>query len=407
MQSAIQELLAMPDREKREKGLNFTPLEISRQPETWRSTFDRFFDRKPALTEFLREAGFSGDGSEQPSVLLTGAGTSDYVARTVAPVLRRHWECEVAAAASTDLLTNAEDRILPGKKYLIVSFSRSGTSSEGVALMEQLVQSYPDQIRHLVVTCHDGGAMGQFKGAFPIVLDKLVNDQGLAMTSSFTNMVITGQCLANLRLLDSYKRILNTLVDIGSRLMPAASNVASELAKRRFQRICFLGSGVLHAVAEESALKVLELNAGRIPTLAQSHLGLRHGPLAFVNHETLVVSYLSSEQPRLSYELDLLEEIRRKRLCGEMAIVAPRLVSNLEKRIGALSRYVLALDSPADFRDDYLPAVDIFLGQLLGLFTSIENKITPDSPSTGAISRVVSHVKIYPPADHPLLAEAR
>jgi tagatose-6-phosphate ketose/aldose isomerase len=40
--------------------------------------------------------------------------------------------------------------------------------------------------------------------------------------------------------------------------------------------------------------------------------------------------------------------------------------------------------------------VDVIVGQLLGLFFSIRNGLTPDSPSpSGVISRVVSHVKIY------------
>jgi hypothetical protein len=41
--------------------------------------------------------------------------------------------------------------------------------------------------------------------------------------------------------------------------------------------------------------------------------------------------------------------------------------------------------------------VDVIVGQLLALFLSIRNGIHPDTPSTGAISRVVSHVKIYSP----------
>jgi hypothetical protein len=40
----------------------------------------------------------------------------------------------------------------------------------------------------------------------------------------------------------------------------------------------------------------------------------------------------------------------------------------------------------------------VIVGQLLALFLSIENGVRPDTPSTGAISRVVSHVKIYTPA---------
>ena len=156
--------------------------------------------------------------------------------------------------------------------------------------------------------------------------------------------------------------------------------------------MCFIGSGALRAVAEESSLKVLELNAGKIATIAQSPLGLRHGPLSFVNEETLLVAYLSSDEQRICYELDLLEEIARKNLAGDIAVVAPHTT----KRIANITQNIVSLEAAAIASDIYRAPVDIILGQMLGLFTSLANGMLPDSPSAGAIGRVVSHVKIYP-----------
>jgi D-galactosamine 6-phosphate deaminase/isomerase len=46
--------------------------------------------------------------------------------------------------------------------------------------------------------------------------------------------------------------------------------------------------------------------------------------------------------------------------------------------------------------DAYGPPVDAPFGQLLGLFVSLRQGLKPDTPSpNGAISRVVSEVKIY------------
>jgi tagatose-6-phosphate ketose/aldose isomerase len=166
------------------------------------------------------------------------------------------------------------------------------------------------------------------------------------------------------------------------------------LAKKKFSRVCFLGSGALQAVAHESALKVMELNAGKIATLAESFLGLRHGPMSFLNQETLVTAFLSGNEDRVLYELDLLEEIRNKHLAGDILIVAPRVTS----RIQQLTEHILPLHASVGFPDACRPPVDVIAGQLLALFFAIENGITPDTPSDGAISRVVSHVKIYSPA---------
>ena len=133
----------------------------------------------------------------RPTVFLIGAGTSDYIAQAIVPLLRAVWQCQVLACSSTDLLPNLDDYVLQGTKYLWLSFSRSGDSPEGVAVLQQAMQRFP-QIRHLVVTCNPTGAMGelarQHVNSMELVLDDVVNDRSLAMTSSFTNMVLMGQC---------------------------------------------------------------------------------------------------------------------------------------------------------------------------------------------------------------------
>jgi tagatose-6-phosphate ketose/aldose isomerase len=46
--------------------------------------------------------------------------------------------------------------------------------------------------------------------------------------------------------------------------------------------------------------------------------------------------------------------------------------------------------------DERRPPVDALFGQLKGLFASLRQGLKPDTPSpNGAISRVVSEVKIY------------
>ena len=192
---------------------------------------------------------------------------------------------------------------------------------------------------------------------------------------------------------DQYAPLSKTFL-MGEELLPRAADTAATLGKRKFIRACFLGTGSLQAVAQESALKVMELNAAKVATLSESPLGLRHGPMSFLNKQTLVVAYLSGKDHRLQYELDLLEEVRSKDLCREILVVAPRPAHRIRK----LTQYALTLNAPSDFPDLCRAPVDVIVGQLLALFFSIENGITPDTPSDGAISRVVSHVRIYQPS---------
>jgi tagatose-6-phosphate ketose/aldose isomerase len=149
---------------------------------------------------------------------------------------------------------------------------------------------------------------------------------------------------------------------------------------------------VLRAVADESALKVVELSAGKVTTVAETPLGLRHGPMSSVDGQTLFVTFLSSEARRRGYELDLMREIDRKRL-GRVRLV---VTAQPHQELSALADYCLSLDCVTDFPDHYRPVLDVMLGQLLGLFASMRCGLKPDQPSpSGTITRVVSPIKLY------------
>lgn len=225
-----------------------------------------------------------------------------------------------------------------------------------------------------------------------IILDEAVNDRGLAMTSSFTNMLLAGQCLAHRDELELFGDAVAQLSETGALFLPAAAEAAAAITALGCTRACFVGSGVLHAVADESALKAVELSAGRVATLAETPLGLRHGPMSSLDSNSLFVAFLSSEAKRRGYELDLLREIDRKRLGRVRAVVT---VQGLDD-VSPLTDYCLALDCPKDFPDQYRPVLDVMFGQLIGLFASMRCGLKPDQPSpTGAISRVVQPITLY------------
>ena len=125
----LAKLLALSPAEKEARGLVYTPREIFQQPETWRRSYQKVVDLAPLLEEFLRRAGLA-DKSKTLDVRLVGAGTSDYIGKSVAALLQQRWRCDVQSIPSTDLLTNIDEYVVPGRSYLWISFSRSGDSSE-------------------------------------------------------------------------------------------------------------------------------------------------------------------------------------------------------------------------------------------------------------------------------------
>jgi tagatose-6-phosphate ketose/aldose isomerase len=377
------------------QGVLHTPREIAQQPATWQATY-RLFDRhRSEIHDFLFPVGIWDDVERRPTVLLIGAGTSDHIGQSLVHVLRRQWQCEVVAVPSTDLLTHLEDYVIPSRRYLWISFSRSGDSSEGVALLRQAAERFPD-IRHIVISCNRDGQMihgtARQKDLLSVCLDDAVNDRGLAMTSSFSNMVIFGQCLAHIRTTDEYCDVFRNLVTGGESFLETASDCAFELSAKSYDKACFVGSGALKAVARESALKVLELTAGKIPTMSESSLGLRHGPMVALDQKTLFACFASGEKKVRGYERDLLDEIGKKQLVRTR--IAIGLTSDNESK--HLAEYCLTSPSKMVVPGAYRPPLDVIFGQLLALFFSLHCNLQPDCPSPdGVINRVVHNVNIY------------
>jgi tagatose-6-phosphate ketose/aldose isomerase len=148
----------------------------------------------------------------------------------------------------------------------------------------------------------------------------------------------------------------------------------------------------LRAVADESALKVVELSSGKVTTLAETPLGLRHGPMSSVDGQTVFTAFLSSEPRRRGYELDLLREIDRKRL-GRVRLA---ITASETGDVSGLTDSCLNLKLASDFDDQLRPILDVMLGQLLGLFASMRCGLKPDQPSpSGTITRVVQPIQLY------------
>lgn len=389
----LSSLLQLPTSQKLERGLTHTPGEIAQQPKTWLRSLEMLSSRAPEMQAFLAGAGVYGPAEKRPVVFLVGAGTSDYIGQSLHLLLRHSWQCEVFPVASTTLLSDFAEYVLPGRPALWISFSRSGDSSEGVAVLERALEEHPG-IFHLLVTCNASGRMSRTVGGrsncLAIVLDESTNDRSLAMTSSFSNMVIAGQFLAHASKPAEYEPILHSLAVGGEELLPRAADLAAKMADQNFTRACFVGSGALAGTALECALKTLELTAGRIVTMAQSTLGLRHGPMAALNSSTLLVCLVASDARRRGYDLDLLREIGGKSLVRTRIAVAADATD-----LNSSAEFVLAPEAPVKVPDLYRPPLDVLFGQLLGLFTSIRCGLQPDNPSpNGAISRVVSGVAL-------------
>ncbi len=376
-------------------GVVHTLREILQQPRVWLDTFDRVRNSRAPLVRLLERSGLLG--ARPPEIVLIGAGSSDFIAQLVAPALRSRFRTPTHVLPSTDLLTQTTSLLLPRKRYLFVWFTRSGTTPEALELVPQLERDCAPG-HHLLITCN---AQGELARRLPsarsqcLTLADAVNDRGLAMTSSFTSMALAGLLLA---LGPLEVEAVAKLSRAAERVFDHAANDLADLAQRRDRSVCFLGSGPLKAAAGECSLKLLELSSGRIKTRFDSFLGVRHGPLASLDRDSALVGFLSGRPAERLYELELVREVRHKALCGAIALVTPEP----DPRARELADLCVDLDLPRELPEPLRPLLDVIIGQLLALFSSLAHGIRPDTPSdSGAVARVVTRIRpLAHPGDH-------
>jgi tagatose-6-phosphate ketose/aldose isomerase len=381
-------LLKAPAEEQHRRGYFHTLREILQQPATWIHTAQQMSERTTELREFLEGARL---------VVLTGSGSSEYAGDCVRLPLQKKLGVNALAIGGGAFLISPATPLPPERPGLVISLARSGDSPESVAALARLLESDPE-LYHLVITCNAAGKLAtSFRGdsrVQVVVLDDRTNDRSLVMTSSFTNLVIAAQSLDFLDAPNLYQEQCRQLSAIASRLIETHFGTLATAARSNFKRIVFLATAARFGAARESALKMLEMTAGKVWAMPETYLGLRHGPMSFVHDDTLIVCFLSSESTARAYECDLIRELDQKGLGMMKMVIGESVPADL------LRKHDILLECPglAKPGDDASPVIDAVIGQLLAFFRCMEEGLRPDSPSeSGVINRVVQSFTLHFP----------
>src|SRR3954467_7359825 len=129
--NALADLLQHAPDEQRGSGYADTAREIAQQPDTWLETARVAVNARPVLRALLAaaDAGPGGAGL----VILTGSGSSLYVAECAAMPLQQALRTTVRAIPSGQMLTHLDGCVPPDRPGLCLSLARSGDSPESTA----------------------------------------------------------------------------------------------------------------------------------------------------------------------------------------------------------------------------------------------------------------------------------
>jgi len=380
------QVFGRPEAEQKRLGYFHTLQEICQQPWTWAHTCDRMI----ASREGLR-----ADMAGIRSLALTGSGSSEYAAECVCLPLRNELGISTESISGGALLMYGGKSLPRERPGLLVSLARSGDSPESSGVVELLLETEPE-FRHVVVTCNEQGSLARAWRAHQrvhvITLPAETQDKSLVMTSSFTNLLLAARFLGMLERPDGYRELCERLSRITQELIRSNFDILAKIAAADFRRAVFLGSGSRFAAAREAALKMLELTSGRVTTLCETYLGFRHGPMSYVQDDTLIVCNLSCDSTIRAYELDLLHELDRKKL-GLSKVIVGENIPDSAIREGDEVIECRGLTEPGD---EETPVVYVVVAQLLAFFRCLEEGLQPDSPSEGGIiNRVVGKFPLH------------
>lgn len=302
-----------------------------------------------------------------------GAGTSAYIGDILAAGLEGQPGPRFRSVPTTDIVARPQ-AYLRGQPRLIISFGRSGNSTESLGLLNALDTLAPDWPR-LNIICNGQSALAKDTKAKVITLPEATHDQGFAMTSSFSTMLLTAAALFDQTLpADQTAQRFAALSDALQTLLPQF--IAHAASARVPERAVFTGSGPLAFAAREAALKVMELAAGKIPALWDSTLGFRHGPKSFTVGKTDLWLFRSADPHTRAYDDDLLAELRSQ----------------------FPNSHVTAPEIPQPCSDLWSAPLYVALAQLLAVHWSDALGLTVDDPfvGQGTLTRVVSGVRLHP-----------
>jgi tagatose-6-phosphate ketose/aldose isomerase len=292
--------------------------------------------------------------------------------------------------SSTDLVSapqlyiNGKSKPLP--KPLVVSFGRSGNSSESVGVLNLLDQLLP-QAPRLNITCNSSSELATRNHPSDqqrtIILP--AHDEGFAMTASFSCMLLSAASGFDPQMSDCADA-LSRLSARASTLLAAAPHWAQSC--KQPSRMVFLGSGCLQFAAREATLKVMELTAGRVPGLWDSPLGFRHGPKSFIDPQTHVVLFESEHSYSRLYDQDLAQEIRTQFPENALTVISNNANNEMAVEPG--------------LPDHWNSVLYLLTAQVLAVELSQRLQLNVDDPfiGTNTLTRVVAGVRLHPwPAD--------
>ncbi|HUV15813.1 MAG TPA: SIS domain-containing protein [Pelolinea sp.] len=268
-----------------------TTTEILSQPVVWEKTL---IDISEISNSYLP------DPFTFERVFFTGCGSAHYLSIWAEHLLGEKGHSNCRALPASALWLNSDIWLKQPRRALLVAFSRSGETSETINAVNTFKEKKAGKV--LAVTCNPASELARI--ADQVIPTPAGQEQSVAQTRSFTCMM-----LGTLKLFmgDIPPKLPEKMRNSAEILLANYSDIATETGRdSSIQRFLILCSGRMYGLACEVMLKIKEMSLSY--SEAFHFLEFRHGPMAMVDSESLVIGLHSKRT--FDKEFKVLQEMQ-------------------------------------------------------------------------------------------------
>jgi len=324
-----------------------TYREIKSQTEAW----DQALEVVNASRFALPKAG------DYDQVVFTGCGSTYYLALAAAALYQELTGCAARAVPSSELLLNSRTVVRDSTSHLLVSISRSGTTTETIKAVEKFKAEKRGEV--LVISNYDE-ALSRLADV-NLVIDK-GQEESVAQTRSFASMFVAATALcASMAKREDLIEAMGRLPRIGNSVISNYESWAQSMGENlEFDRFYFLGSGIRYGLACEANLKMKEM------TLTHSEpfhfLEFRHGPMSMVNQNAVVVGLVSDAN-----------RVQEAKVLSEM--------EGLGAKVVGLGESEADIEFKSGIPESVRGVFSLPVLQLMAFYRSLAKGLNPDRPN--------------------------
>ena len=285
-----------------------TEQEIFHQPQSLRQTYESICGQAEEIGRWL--------GSQTVRRwVFTGCGSSYSLARSAEAAFRLRGAGDVCSVPAGDLLMNFPSYAALLDGAVLVSLSRSGSTSEAVQAAK-LAQAHGASL--LSVVARTGSELAGLSG---LTLEiPWAFDHSVCQTQTVANLYLASLLLCAVATGDDgLCKELGSAVAAQGDFLARWREPMERLAAADWTRVVVLADGDLCGLAEEGALAFNEIC--QVPSNYYHILDVRHGPMVLIGRRTLVAVAARAAGPLLD---GLLRDLKAKGAtvllaCGEPA----------------------------------------------------------------------------------------